>query len=38
MMKFLGFAVVLGLLVAGSVVFVRNHPRALMACSSGCEQ
>jgi hypothetical protein len=38
MMKFLAFAVVLGVLVAGSAAFVRNHPRSLMACSSSCEQ
>jgi hypothetical protein len=38
MMKFLAFTVVLGLLVAGSAAFVSNHPRAVMACSSNCEQ
>ena len=38
MMKFLAFAVVLGLLVAASAAFVSNHPRSLMACSSSCER
>jgi hypothetical protein len=35
-MKFLAFAIVLGLLVAGSAAFVSSHPRAAMACSSNC--
>lgn len=37
-MKFLAFTIVLSLLVAGSAAFVGNHPRSLMACSSGCER
>jgi len=36
-MKILAFAVVLGLLVAGSAAFVSNNPRSTMACSSNCE-
>jgi hypothetical protein len=35
-MKFLAFAVVMGLLVAGSAAFVSSHPRATMACSANC--
>jgi hypothetical protein len=37
MMKFLAFAAVIGVLVAGSAAFVSNHPRSMMACSSSCE-
>jgi hypothetical protein len=36
-MKFLPFAVVMGVLVAGSAAFVSNHPRSMMACSSNCD-
>jgi hypothetical protein len=36
-MKILAFAVVMGLLVAGSAAFVSSHPRTAMACSSNCD-
>ena len=36
MMKFLAFAIVMGVLVAGSAAFVSTHPRSMMACTSDC--
>ena len=36
MMKFLAFAIVMGVLVAGSAAFVSTHPRSMMACTSNC--
>jgi hypothetical protein len=36
-MKFLALAAVIAVLVAGSAVFVSNHPRAMTACAAGCE-
>jgi hypothetical protein len=33
----LALAAVIAVLVAGSAVFVSNHPRAVTACAAGCE-
>jgi len=31
-------ALVIGVLVAGSAIFAKNHPQAIAACFSGCDQ
>jgi hypothetical protein len=36
-MKFLALAAVIAVLVAGSAVFVSNHPRAMTACVADCD-
>jgi hypothetical protein len=36
-MKFLALATVIAVLVAGSAVFVSNHPRAMTACIADCD-
>jgi hypothetical protein len=35
--KIFAVTFVIGLLVTGSAAFVANHPRALAACTSGCD-
>ena len=36
-MRVLAVLAVIGILVAGSAVFVSNHPRAIAACVSDCD-
>ena len=36
-MKFLALAAVIAVLVAGSAIFVSNHPRAMTACVADCD-
>jgi hypothetical protein len=36
-MRVLTVLTVIGILVAGSAVFVSNHPRAIAACLSNCD-
>jgi hypothetical protein len=37
MTKIVVLTLVIGLLVAGSAMFAKNHPRALAACVMNCE-
>ena len=37
MTKIVALALVIGVLVAGSAIFAKNHPRALEACVTNCE-
>ena len=37
MTKTVALALVIGVLVAGSAIFAKNHPRALAACATNCE-
>ena len=37
MTKIVALALVIGVLVAGSAMFAKNHPRALAACVTNCE-
>ncbi len=36
-MKFLALVAVISVLVAGSAVFVTNHPRTMTACATNCD-
>ncbi len=36
-MKFLALAAVIATLVAGSAVFVANHPQTMIACAKNCD-
>ena len=38
MTKIVALALVIGVLVAGSAIFAKNHPQAIAACFSGCDQ
>jgi hypothetical protein len=37
MTKIVALTLVIGVLVAGSAVFAKNHPRVLAACITSCE-
>ena len=37
MTKIVALTLVIGVLVAGSAIFAKNHPRALTACVTNCE-
>jgi len=37
MTKIVALTLVIGVLVAGSAIFAKNHPRALAACVTNCE-
>ena len=37
MTKIVALTLVIGVLVAGSAMFAKNHPRALAACVTNCE-
>jgi hypothetical protein len=38
MTRIVALALVLGVLVAGSAIFASNHPRALAACVTSCDE